>query len=137
MFHQDCILPWLSKVIFFFHIYDPYYPACTFFLKLFMKYPTVYEGCIHLHEQGWKKRYITVLLQKCTASHVETILSPNWSCDKIFNNIDQVRSDWIGKYLVLAVMVHRSHWLLSPYAMTSSHMFSHPALPLSQYVRLF
>ena len=45
---------------------------------------------------------------------------------KILYNIDWVRSGWKGKYLALG------HQALSPCAMTSGQIFSHPALPLSQ-----
>ena len=49
-------------------------------------------------------------------------LSPNWSYDKI---VIEVRSGRMGKYLAL---IHGAH---TP-CMTSSQIFSHLALPLSQ-----
>ena len=107
--------------------YDPYGPASAFFSKPLMKVP--YEGRTHLREQGRKKPY-----GPTTKAYGLAYFNFTKICPQIGHMI---------KYLL--TKLGRAGWenicsrswrtdlaALGPYTITSSQMFSHPVLPLSQ-----
>ena len=107
--------------------YDPYGPASAFFAKPLMK--VLYEGNTHLCEQGRKKPYGPTTKAYGLAYFNFTKICPQIG-HMIKYLLTKLGRNEIGKYLALRSW-RTDLTALGPCAMTSSQIFSHPALPLS------